>query len=71
MYAKEDETMVINELDKNITIEVDKVFYDEYNMKGWGNFFVGTDVIKTLEQDVPVQYDGFTIELKNVTFTTE
>lgn len=71
MYAKEDETMVINELDKNITIEVDKVFYDEYNMKGWGNFFVGSDLIKTLEQDVKVQYDGFTIELKNVTFTTE
>jgi len=71
MYAKENETLIINELDKTISIEVDKVFYDEYNMKGWGNFFVSSDLIKTLEQDVKVQYDGFTVELKNVTFTNE
>ena len=77
----EDETIIYameEKVNKNIdvcgniiTISVENTFFDEKNMKWWTNIFTSTDLVKTGEQDVPLDYKDYTITVRAGEFINE
>ena len=67
----ENETKEVTVEGKTLKIEVDKMFFDEINFKGWANVFVNEELVRTFEQDKPEYYDNVKIELKQVNFIIE
>jgi hypothetical protein len=77
----EDETIIYameEKVNKNIdvcgnmiTISVENTFFDERNMKWWANIFTSTDLVKTGEQDVPLDYKDYTITVRAGEFINE
>lgn len=66
---KEEYDIIVD--DQNIRISVRNTFYNEKENKWYTQVYADSNFIRTAEQDKPLEYDKYTITVKEGTFITE
>jgi len=66
---KEEYDIIVD--DQSIKISVKNTFYNEKENKWYTQIYADSNFIRTAEQDIPLEYDKYTITVKEGTFITE